>query len=188
MQFLKLLLGFAPWLAFLFIAHGSLFRLKLGLAVAAILTVVMAITRLHKGIIMWVGIVFFAYASIAVLGFTHMWTIENMNILPNAALTIGTWITLAIRRPFTLEYAKEHTDPSRWKHPLFIRTNVILTSMWGAVFTVCTVIAVFKTYFRQYPEEYYEFLSYAFMFGAIIFTSWYPGVIKRRAAQAQVKQ
>ena len=37
MGFLKLVLAFAPWLAFLFIAHGSLFRLKLGLVVALVL-------------------------------------------------------------------------------------------------------------------------------------------------------
>ena len=38
MSFLKLLLAFLPWLSFLVIAHGSLFRLKLGLVVALILS------------------------------------------------------------------------------------------------------------------------------------------------------
>jgi len=53
MSFFKLLLVFAPWLAFLFIARGSLFRLKLGLVVAIVLSIVMGITRLHRGVILW---------------------------------------------------------------------------------------------------------------------------------------
>ena len=96
MQFLKLLLGFAPWIAFLAIAHGSLFRLKLGLAVAAVLTLVMAVTKLHRGVIMWVGITFFTYASIAVLVFEHMWTVRHMGVLANGALAVGAWATLAV--------------------------------------------------------------------------------------------
>lgn len=50
MGILKLLLAFAPWLAFLFIAHGSLLRLKIGLVVALALSVVMGVTRLHRGL------------------------------------------------------------------------------------------------------------------------------------------
>ncbi len=61
--FAKLVLGFAPWVAFLLIAHGSLVRVKLGLAVALVLSVAMGIARLHRGIILWVGLVFFVCAS-----------------------------------------------------------------------------------------------------------------------------
>jgi hypothetical protein len=60
MFFLKLILAFAPWLAFLIIAHGSLFRLKLGLIVALVLSIGMGVARLHRGVILWVGLVFFA--------------------------------------------------------------------------------------------------------------------------------
>ena len=49
-------MAFAPWLAFLIIAQGSLLRLKLGLVVALALSVVMGVTRLHRGIILWVGL------------------------------------------------------------------------------------------------------------------------------------
>lgn len=52
MLFFRLILGFAPWLALLILGHGSLFRLKLGLVVALVLSIVMAITRLHRGIVM----------------------------------------------------------------------------------------------------------------------------------------
>ena len=181
MQFLKLILSFAPWISFLVIAHGSLFRLKVGLVAAALLTIVMAVTKLHRGVIMWVGLAFFSFATIAVVGLENMWTILNMGILANGALALGTWLTLAIGKPFTLEYAREHTDPAHWTNPVFIRTNVLLTSVWGAVFTIGTILAWLKAYEQSLPELTYELVNYAFMLSAVTFTNWYPNVVKRKA-------
>ncbi len=179
-QFCKLLLSFAPWVAFLAIAHGSLLRLKVGLVVAAVLSVAMAVLRLHRGVILWVGSAFFAYASVAVLGFEHMWTINNMAILAHAALALGIWITLFLGRPFTLEYARENIDPSLWQHPVFLRTNRILTSVWGAVFTINTVVAWLKTHDKSLPWWGYEVASNAFLLSAIVVSSVYPELVKRR--------
>lgn len=180
-QFLKLLFGFAPWIAFLIIAHGSMFRLKLGLAVAAALTLVMAVLKLHKGVIMWVGILFFSYACAAVFVFENMWTVRYMGVLANGALAVGAWTTLALRRPFTLEYAKEHTDPSRWNHPAFVRTNTVLTALWAAVFTVGAGLAWLKSQGTGWPEWQIETLNYTLMFSCVVFTNWYPERVKRRA-------
>ena len=91
MSFFKMLLTFAPWIAFLIIARDSIFRLKLGIIVAAVLTVVMAVTRLHRGVIMWVGIIFFSYALAAVALLNNMWTVRYMGVLANGALAGGTW-------------------------------------------------------------------------------------------------
>lgn len=191
MQFLKLLFSFAPWIAFLVIAHGSLERLKIGLVVAAVLTLAMAVLKLHRGAIMWVGIAFFAYACVAVLVFQDMWTIRNMGILANGALAAGTWVTMFMGKPFTEEYAREHTDPSMWKHPAFIRTNIILTTCWAVVFTVNTTVAWLKTYDKSWPEWSYEATSYAFLLSAMILSNVYPALLKRRrealAAQQQSK-
>lgn len=180
MQFLKLLFSFAPWLAFLVIAQGSLMRLKIGLAVAAVLTVAMAVLKLHRGAIMWVGLVFFAYACVAVFGFTHMWTIMNMGVLANGSLAAGTWAALLLGHPFTEEYAREHVDKSLWEHPAFKRTNVLLTSMWGAVFTANAGIAWLKACDKSWPEPAYEALSYALLLLAMALSTFYPDIARRR--------
>lgn len=184
MQFLKLLLGFAPWIAFMFIAHGSLFRLKLGLVVAAALCVVLAALRLSKGVIMWVGLAFFAISLVAVLGFESMWMARNMGVLANGALAVGAWATLAVGKPFTLEYAREHTDPSRWNDPLFLRTNVIITSVWALVFSIGAALAWLNTQHSGQPQWVLEVANYAFMLTAAIFTNAYPAAMKRSALAA----
>ena len=180
MSLLKLLLAFAPWLSFLIIARGSLFNLKLGLVVALVLSVVMGVARLHRGVILWASLLFFIYATLAVAVFNDMWTARHMGILANGMLAASTWLTVALKRPFTLDYAREHVDPSLWNDPLFIRTNVIITSVWGLVFTVNAVLAWGKMEHIVLSELGYELLSYTLLIAAAVFTSWYPKHARHR--------
>lgn len=187
MSFVKLLLSFAPWIAFLIIARDTMARVELGLLVALMLSVLMAVLKLHRGIIMWVGLVFFTGATVAVLGFHNIWTVRHLGVLANGALALGAWITLAIGRPFTLEYARAHTDPAKWNDATFIRVNVLLTSVWAAVFTANTVLA-WALLGRLLPEWVCHSASYAALVGAAAFTSWYPGRVRARARRASAPQ
>lgn len=183
-NFLKMLFSFAPWISFLIIAHDSMFRLKLGLIVAAVLTLVMAITKLHRGVIMWVGLVFFTYALIAVIGMNHMWTVRYMGALANGALALGTWIGIALKSPFTIEYAREHVDPALWNHPAFLRTNYLMTGMWGSVFTISTLLALQRSMHPSMPAWAYEAITYTLLVSAMFFSTWYPEYAKQRRAAA----
>lgn len=185
MSFFKLLLAFAPWLAFLFIAHGSMFRLKLGLAVALVLSIVMGVARLHRGVILWAGLIFFISATVAVVVFDNMWAAIHMGIFANGALAVSSWITIALKKPFTLDYAREHTDPSLWENPVFIRINVIITSVWALVFTINAVLAWGKMEHFVLPEWGYEVLTYTFLVGTALFTTWYPDYCRRRREQVE---
>ena len=179
-MFFKLLLAFSPWLAFLFIAGGGgLFRLKLGLAAGLVLCVVMGITRLHRGIILWVGLVFFSCAMLAVGGFNSMWTAKHMGIMANGAMAAATWLSIILRKTFTMDYARSHTDPSLWDSPLFIRTNTVITAVWGLAFTFNTILAWGKMEHFILSAPAYEVITYAVLLGTVCFTSWYPAHIRR---------
>ena len=178
MSFLKLVVSFAPWIAFLVIAQGSYFRLELGLVVALVLTVGMGIARLHRGVILWVGLLFFTYATVAVLAFADMWTVRHMGVLANGALGAGSWLTIVLGKPFSLDYAREHTDPALWNDPAFIRTNVIVTAAWAVTFTVNATLAWGKMERFVLPELGYEVLSYLFLLATAAFTSWYPNHVR----------
>ncbi len=184
MLFLKLILAFAPWLAFLVIAHGSLFRLKLGLIVALVLSIGMGVAKLHRGIILWVGLVFFSCASVAVVAFESMWAVKHMGIAASGILAVSTWLTVVIGKPFTMDYAREHVDPSLWTSPSFVRTNTILTSAWGLTFTINALLAWGKMEKFLLTELGYELVSYTLMIATAAFTSWYPGHVRKQAADA----
>ncbi|MGO8943571.1 MAG: hypothetical protein ACLQJ7_07850 [Syntrophobacteraceae bacterium] len=180
MSFFKMLFAFAPWVSFLVIARNSLFRLKLGLVVALVLVVVMGITRLHRGVILWAGLFFFTYATVAVALLNNMWIAQHMGVMANGALAVSTWLTIAIRKPFTLDYAREHTDPSLWDHPLFIRTNFVIASVWGLAFSVSAILAWGKIEHFILSELGYEVITYTLLIGTLAFSTWYPNYVRRR--------
>jgi hypothetical protein len=180
MAFLKLVVSFAPWIAFLIIAKGTLLRLEIGLVVALALAVLMALLRLHRGIIMWVGLVFFTGTTIAVLGFHDMWTIRYLGVMASGALAIGSWAGLAVGKPFSLAYARQNTDPGLWREPVFIRTNVIITAPWATVFTINSALA-WMLLEHVLPQSVCHALSYAALIGAAAFTAWYPVHVRRSA-------
>ena len=180
MSLFKLLLAFLPWLSFLAIAHGGLLRLKIGLVVALVLSVVMGVARVHRGVILWAGLLFFIYATLAVVALDNMWTARHMGVLANGMLAASTWLTVVLKRPFTLEYAREHVDPSLWTDPLFIKMNVVLTSLWGSIFTVNTILAWGKMEEFVLSELVYEIISYTLLVGTVIFTNWYPKHVRQQ--------
>lgn len=183
MSVFKMILSFAPWIAFLIISGPSMFRLKLGIIVAAILVVVMGVTRLHRGVVLWAGVLFFIYALISVVWLNNMWTVQHMGILANGTLAAGTWLTVLMGKPFTLDYAKEHTDPSLWNTPTFMKTNYVLTSAWGVVFLIGVLNAWLKMQPLGIPAWVFEMAQYSCMLGAMFFTNWYTAYVKRQRAE-----
>ncbi len=182
MLFFKLMLAFSPWLAFLVIAHGSLQRLQIGLVVALVLSIIMGITGMHRGVILWAGLLFFVSATLAVVVFENMGVVHYMGIIASSVLAIATWLTVLLKKPFTLDYAKQHTPPALWTSPAFIGTNMVLTSAWGVVFTVNALLAWGKMAHFLLPELGYEVISYALLIGTAAFTSWYPNHVRTRPA------
>jgi hypothetical protein len=179
-SFLKLVVSFAPWIAFLVIAGDTMRSLEVGLIVALTLSVVMAVLRLNRGIIMWVGVVFFAVVTVAVLGFHNIWTITNLGVLANGALAVAAWAGLIVGRPFTLAYARQDTDPALWNNPVFIRTNVRITVVWATAFTISTAMAWVRIE-HLLPGWLCHSISYAGLLAAAVFTSWYPAHVRRTA-------
>ncbi len=58
-------------------------------------------------------------------------------------LALTAWATLAVRRPFTTGIAKRQAPPEVWTNPVFLRINVVLTSVWALAFTLtATALAV----------------------------------------------
>jgi len=189
MSVFKMILSFAPWIAFLIISGPSMFRLKLGIIVAAILVVVMGVTKLHRGVVLWAGVLFFIYALISVVWLNNMWTVMHMGILANGTLAAGTWLTVLMGKPFTLDYAKEHTDPSLWNTPTFLKTNYVLTSAWGVVFLIGVLNAWLKMLNLGVPNWVFEVSQYACMLGTMFFTNWYTAYVKRqRISQLEVAE
>jgi all-trans-retinol 13,14-reductase len=81
-------------------------------------------------------VAFFAFALITTIA-VGPWLFKNYNIFLTWALfAVVTWVTLMIGFPFTIQYAREQAPREVWDHPLFMRLNVILTVVFGLIFSV----------------------------------------------------
>jgi hypothetical protein len=175
----KLILAFAPWLAFWFISGPSILRLYIALFVAAALVIVMAITKLHKGAILWAGYVFFSFALVTVVWLKNMWVIHHLGVLASGTLFLATQLSMLLGRPFTENYAREHVPKELWNSSSFIRSCIVTTSAWSFVFLANTVVNVVRLNYPNVTEWPFRASEYLFVAMGIIFTSVYSQHVRR---------
>jgi hypothetical protein len=87
------------------------------------------------------------------------------------AIALGS---IAIRKPFTLQYALEVVDAETSKQPRFIRTNYILTWVWSAAFVLMLVADIVSIYLPSMPLWVCAAIAFAARNSATYFTQWYP--------------
>jgi hypothetical protein len=93
----------------------------------------------------------------------------------DAGLLLIILFSLLLRRPFTLQYAKEQVDPELWNHPEFIRTNTIITAVWALAFAVMVLAETALLCLPGIPRRLGVIVIAAALIAAFKFTSWYPG-------------
>lgn len=82
--------------------------------------------------------------------------------------------SLAIRRPFTLQYAREMVDAETAQTPGFIRANYIITSAWSGAFLLMVIANVLMLYLPSLPLWSGLLIAFAARNSAVYFTRWYP--------------
>lgn len=181
MDALKLLLAFSPWIAFWIISGGhSMVRLQVGICVAAVLVVVMGITKLHRGLILWAGVVFFSFALVWVVLLKNSWVIHHLGILASGTLFVATLLSIAIGQPFTEAYAREHVPKELWDSAAFIRSSYTVTGTWGFIFLVNALINVVKPYYPELGEWFFRCVELLVLISGVFFTTIYSRLARRR--------
>lgn len=178
MRTLRSLAPWLPWIAYLIIAA---FQREIALVAGLVLVVALALLKLYRGILMWVTLGFFAAATIAVIGLHNAWTAHNLGFLANGALASAAWCGLLVGKPFTMDAARETTDPVHWDHPVFIRINVVISAVWALAFTVNAAAALALTAGKLHGWAGIA-IPVGSLAGAIVFTARYP---KRAVRAAQ---
>lgn len=98
-----------------------------------------------------------------------------------ALIAIGSML---VRRPFTLQYAREQVPPEFWNSPVFIKTNYRITGVWSAAFVVQALASVAEFTVAGLPEAVPLAISVLALVGALGFTIEYPKRVRARAASA----
>ena len=83
-------------------------------------------------------------------------------------------MSLAIRQPFTLQYAREMVDTETAKLPSFMKSNYIITWAWTAALLLMVMANVLMIYVPGLPLWSGLAIAFAARNTAVYFTRWYP--------------
>jgi hypothetical protein len=110
------------------------------------------------------------------------WLFRNYSIfLSWGVFALVTWATLLVGFPFTLQYAREKAPPEIWGDPLFMRLNLILTAVFGLMFSVNTMLGAIAV-MTGHLLLLGLIIPLALLVTAIVFSSVYPKVYVQRVA------
>ena len=91
-------------------------------------------------------------------------------------------MSMAIRRPFTLQYALEVVDADTAKLPGFMKANYVITGAWTGAFLLMMIANALMIYVPGLPLWSGLLIAFAARNSAVYFTRWYPGYRKAKYA------
>jgi hypothetical protein len=141
----SLVLGFLPWMLFLFLSGTSLSSLERAIVISLIACPVFGFRELKQGFILqWGTLLFFCGCAILVNLFKVFWVAKYMDLLSNSALAGVMWLTLLLGKPFVLQYARRDLPKEKWNEPAFIRGCLQLTIVWASLMTLSVLLSVIR--------------------------------------------
>jgi hypothetical protein len=102
----------------------------------------------------------------------------------DAGVLLVILLSIAIRVPFTLQYALEKVDAQTARLPGFIRANYIITSAWAASMLAMMIGNVALIYMPGLPIWSSLLVAFAARNSAVYFTKWYPEYRKAKYGTA----
>ena len=172
-----ILLGFAPFIAFAILdwAMGPTQGLIAGalVSLALLLRELLSLKRVPKVLEIGTTILFGGLALYAVSG-APTWSIVGVRLRVDVGLLLIVLVSIAIRRPFTLQYAKEQVPREMWETARFRRTNYVISAVWALAFMALVSADLIMLEVPSLPSRVGVLITIVALVGAIKFTGWYP--------------
>lgn len=92
----------------------------------------------------------------------------------DAGILLVSLLSIMMRMPFTLQYAREVVDAETAKLPGFLRANYIITWAWAGAALLMMVGNIAQIYVPGLPLWSSLLIAFAARNSAVYFTKWYP--------------
>ena len=112
------------------------------------------------------------------------WTVATVRLAVDLGLLAIVLVSLAIRIPFTLQYARETVPQQFWEMPAFMAANRAISWVWAAAFAALCAADALAEWVPAVPLWVDIAGSVAAFVIAVWFSRWYPAVVRRRAFAA----
>ncbi|MBB2963382.1 hypothetical protein [Methylobacterium sp. R2-1] len=178
---MNLLLSFAPFFAFAVLIHLGYVEAALWagalVAGALLLRDCLVLGRSFK--ILEVGtLALFAALALYTRATGQAWTIPSVRFVVDAGLLLIVLASLAVGRPFTLQYAREGAPREVWDNPRFLAINRSISLVWATAFAVLVLADAAMVYVPEIPRRLDIIATLLALVGAYKYTA-------RATAQAE---
>lgn len=152
---MELLLGFSPFIVFALIAtHLSP---SVGLAVGAIIAIALVVRtylRLQAFRILEVGAaMLMTVLAVFTLSSGTEPSILTVRLLVDSGMLVIVLLSLVLRMPFTIQYARETVDPEYWNTPAFVGRNYQITGVWAGIFAFLVCVEAAMLFNPSIPQH-----------------------------------
>ncbi|TCR60638.1 hypothetical protein [Bosea sp. BK604] len=172
---MDLLLAFAPFVAFALGVSllGSQAALILG-ALASAAVVLHGRLRGKAPKILELGSLLLFLGLAAVESFAKVdLSLVAAKFWVDLGLLLIVVLSIAIGRPFTIQYAKESVAPAFWDSPEFIRKNVVISAAWACAFLAMVLAELAMMLWPALPHRLPILVIVVALVGAFKFTEYY---------------
>lgn len=189
------LVGLSPWIIYSLVEGPSRLELSSALALGTAVAI-LCINWIRGGtpkmleysdVVYFTGLtILIAFASAGTRTWLELWGGEVANI----ALLVIVVGSILVRRPFTLQYAKEDAPPELWHEPHFIRANYVISGAWALAFFIEAASGLYGDAVLRDSNNLWTgwIIQTLPMIVAAQFTIWYPNRLRAlgegRAASA----
>jgi carotenoid cleavage dioxygenase len=140
-----LMLGFLPWMLFLFLSGNTMSSLKIAIVISLVASLTLGFGDLKRGFILqWGTCIFFLICLIMVDFLNNLWMTKEMDLLSNLAISAIMWLSVLIGKPFALQYARMGLPQEHWNDKNFIRGCLFITVVWACLMTFAVLISILK--------------------------------------------
>jgi hypothetical protein len=187
---LNILLAFAPFAVFAILARAT--SPSTALLAAAITSVAILLRerfllrRSWKVLEIGSALLFGGLGLYSAFAAAH-WPLLAVRLYVDAGLLVIVLGSMVIRRPFTLQYAREETPREIWSAPEFVRANYLISGAWALAFAVMTGADVAMLYLTQIPLVFGIGVTVLALYGAVRFTSGYTAQAEKAGQTARTK-
>jgi hypothetical protein len=172
-----ILLAFAPFIVFAVLDRfvGPVWSLAAGTAVSAALLLRDFLSPGRQPKLLEIGaFVLFGVLTVYMLLRGSSLSVIGVRVCVDGGLLLIVLMSMTLRRPFTLQYAKEKVPAELWNTPVFLRTNYVISSAWAIAFATMVLAELALLYAPKIPHRAGVIVIVVALVGAVKFTSWYP--------------
>ena len=102
------------------------------------------------------------------------WSRTQIGLAFDLTIFAVALISIALRSPFTLQYARETNDAEIQAEPDFVKVNYVLTAVWAGAMALMMAVDVLAIYVTSVPLWAGFALTFVLRGAAVQFTKWYP--------------